>query len=159
MIAIAPPPPVTSLVAVGACPPAGAHLVEVGIEGFRRRVGKVRVRLFGGAPSTYFDKHQALVRVEVPVPAAGPVRLCLAAPGPGVYALDVRHDLNGNGKTDRQDGGGASGNPHMSLLDVLFSRKPSPASVQFRVGAGTTGVPVVLTYLQGGSFERVPDGG
>ena len=144
--------------ATGACPAAGGSTVEVRIDGFRRRVGQVRVRLFGNPPASYFDKHRALVRVEMPVPASGPVRLCVAAPGPGVYALDVRHDVNGNGKTDKQDGGGASGNPHVSLLDVVFGRKPAPASVQFRVGTGTTVVPVTLTYLQGGSFQRVADG-
>ena len=72
-----------------------------------------------------------------------------------MYAVDVRHDGNANGRTDRQDGGGVSGNPSVSLFDVLFSRRPNPATVQFRVGNGTTLVPVTLMYLQGASFRPV----
>ena len=138
----------------GHCRPGGPQ-VMVRITGFRDRAGQVRVRLFGGSPSTYFDKTRALVRVEIPTPRSQPVDICVPAPGPGVYAVDVRHDGNGNGRTDRQDGGGVSGNPSVSLFDVLFSRRPAPATVQFRVGTGTTVVPVTLMYLQGMSFRPV----
>lgn len=137
------------------CRPDAAPQVLVRIAGFRSRAGQVRVRLFGGSPSTYFDKAAALVRVEVPVPRQGRVDICLPAPRPGVYAVDVRHDENGNGRTDRQDGGGASGNPRISLFDLLFSRKPDTRTVQFTVGTGTTVVPVTLMYLQGGSVRPV----
>ena len=136
---------------------AAPHAVIVKVSGFANRAGQVRVRLFGGSPSTYFDKKQALVRIQIPVPAAGPVELCVPAPRAGVYAVDVRHDVNGTGKTDRQDGGGASGNPRLSLFDVLLSRKPNPASVQFTVGNATTIVPVTLMYLRGTSFRPVKD--
>lgn len=128
--------------------------VLVKITGFRSREGQVRVRLFGGPPSSYFDKRQATVRIEVPVPKSGPVALCVAAPRPGVYAVDVRHDVNGGG-TDRADGGGISGNPPVGLMDVIFKRKPNPAAVQVRVGQGTTVVPITLKYLSGGSFRAV----
>lgn len=135
------------------CPAATASAVLVEVTGFRNRAGTVRVRLFGGATSTYFDKKRALARILIPVPQRGPVAICVPAPGPGVYAVDVRHDINANRDTDRADGGGASGNPRVSLFDVLFSRKPDPKIVQVRVGTGTTVVPVTLTYLQGGSFK------
>lgn len=138
------------------CMPGGGHsaiLVDVG--GFKSRAGTVRVRVFGGATSTYFDKKKALLRTEIPVPRAGPVAICMPVERPGVYAVDVRHDSNANGKTDRSDGGGASGNPHVTLFDMLFSRKPDPKIVQIRVGSGTTVVPVTLTYLQGGSLKPI----
>lgn len=137
----------------GQCHVGVANEIAVRITGFRSRAGQVRVRLFGGATSTYFDKKQALVRIERPVPASGAVTICVVAPKPGVYAIDVRHDENGDGKTDRSDGGGASGNPRLSLFDMLFSRKPSPRTVQFSVGAGGATVPVTLMYLSGGSFK------
>lgn len=128
--------------------------VLVRITGFRSRAGQVRVRLFGGPPSSYFDKRQATVRIEVPVPKSGPVSLCVAAPRPGLYAVDVRHDVNGGG-TDRSDGGGISGNPPVGLMDVILKRKPNPSVVQVRVGQGTTVVPITLKYLSGGSFSAV----
>lgn len=137
----------------GACPTAGGAAVLVDVTGFKARVGAVRVRLFGPPASTYFDKKHALVRTEIPVPASGRVALCVPVPRPGVYAVDVRHDVNGNGRTDRADGGGASGNPRLGLFDVLLARKPDPARVQVRVGVGVTTVPVTLMYLQGGAFK------
>lgn len=141
------------------CPAGTALPVVVRVSGFRNRAGQVRVRLFGDPPQSYFDKKRALVRVEAPVPAGGPVDVCVPAPRPGAYAVDVRHDGNGNGKTDRADGGGVSGNPSISLWDVILSRKPSPAAVQFHVRGGVTVVPITLMYLQGGSFRPVRDGG
>ena len=125
------------------------------VEGFKARTGTVRVRTFGGSPSTYFDKKKTLLRTEVPTPREGRVAICMPVDRPGVYAVDVRHDINANDKTDRSDGGGASGNPHVTLFDMLFSRKPDPKIVQVRVGSGTTVVPVTLTYLQGGSLQPI----
>lgn len=139
----------------GPCHAGVPNEIAVRITGFRSRAGQVRVRLFGGATSTYFDKKQALVRIERSIPASGPVTICVVAPKPGIYAVDVRHDENGNGKTDRSDGGGTSGNPRLSLLDVVFARKPKPETVQFAVRAGPTLVPVTLMYLSGGSFRPI----
>ena len=129
--------------------------VRVHVDGFANRQGAVRVRLFGSPTSSYFDKRRALTRIEVPVPRSGPVSFCVPVPKSGVYALDVRHDVNGNGKTDRKDGGGASGNPRLSLTDVLFSRKPDPAKVQVAVGNDVRDVRVTLMYLQGTVFRPV----
>lgn len=143
--------------ALASCAAGTALPVVVRIDGFRDRDGQVRVRLFGGPPSSYYDKRRVLFRVEVPVPAKGPVELCVPGPRPGVYVVDVRHDENGNGRTDRQDGGGVSGNPRLSLFDVIFGRKPAPATVQFRVDHGVTVVPVRLMYLQGTTFRPVTD--
>jgi uncharacterized protein (DUF2141 family) len=141
--------------ATAQCAPGTAHPVLVRITGFKNRAGQVRVRLFGGAPATYFDKKYALVRTEIAVPKNGVVTMCVAAPRAGAYAVDVRHDVNGNGKTDRADGGGTSGNPDIKLLDVIFKRKPDAAVVQFQVGAGGAVVPIQLKYLQGGTFKPV----
>ncbi|HEX8484040.1 DUF2141 domain-containing protein [Sphingomonas sp.] len=145
--------PGQSAAAQGACPAAGGAAVQVDVAGFKNRAGAVRVRLFGPPVESYFDKKRALVRTEIPVPASGRVAICVPVSRPGLYAIDVRHDANGNGKTDRSDGGGASGNPRLGLLDVLLGRKPDPAKVQVRVGGGVTHVPVTLMYLQGGVFR------
>lgn len=135
------------------CPPASGPALLVDVAGFRNRQGQVRVRVFGGSPDTWFDKKHWLQRIEVPVPAAGRVTFCLPVPRPGTYAVDVRHDLNGNGDTDRSDGGGASGNPQLGLFDVLFGRKPDPKVTRVQVGSGPVTVPITLMYLQGGKFR------
>ncbi len=138
------------------CAAGSSHpALLVDVTGFKNRAGTVRVRVFGGTPSRYFDKKTALLRTEIAVPRDGSVAVCMPVAQPGVYAVDVRHDYNANGKTDRNDGGGASGNPHVTLFDMLFSRKPDPKTVQVRVGTGTTIVPVTLTYLQGGSIKPI----
>lgn len=137
------------------CAGAVGPALLVQVVGFADRGGAVRVRLFGAPESSYFDKRRALRRIELPVPATGPVAVCVPVPAPGVYAVDVRHDRNGNGKTDRSDGGGASGDPHLSLFDVIFSRKPDPRSVQVTVGRSVARVRVTLMYLKGGSFRPI----
>lgn len=126
---------------------ANGPAMLVKISGFKNRVGNVRVRSFTGDPENWFDKRYALVRIEVPIPAAGPVEICVPVKAPGTYAVDVRHDANRNGKTDRSDGAGASGNPDLSLFDVIFKRRPDPAVVGVAVGHNTVVVPVRLKYL------------
>ena len=76
-------------------------------------------------------------------------------PAPGRYAVSVRHDVNGTGKTDKSDGGGMSGNPHLSLFDLMLKRKPSPDEVAVEVGHGVKVVPITLNYMAGGSFRPV----
>ena len=137
------------------CAPGGGPAMLVNVTGLKDRSGIVRVRSFGGSPSNYFSKKHVAQRVYVPTPASGPVRVCIPVSAPGWYAVDVRHDTNGNGDTDRADGGGASGNPHVTLFDVLLGRKPSAETVRVYVGSGVTTVPVTMMYLRGGAFRPV----
>ncbi len=132
---------------------ANAPAMLVTITGLRDRGGTIRVRSFGGSASNYFNKKRALQRIEIPTPNAGAVRICMPVATAGWYAVDVRHDTNGNGDTDRADGGGASGNPHVSLLDVIFGNKPPADKVRVWVGQGVTTVPVTVMYLKGGAFR------
>lgn len=134
---------------------AGGSAMLVHVTGFKARSGLIRVQSYGGDPDHYFDKGSYLKRIDVRVPAIGAADVCVPVPGPGRYAVSVRHDINGSGKTDRSDGGGMSGNPHLSLIDLMFKRKPSPDQVAVEVARGVRVVPVVLNYLQGGSFRPV----
>ncbi len=129
------------------CENGSSPSMLVKVSGLKTRSGKVRVRAFGGNPASYFDKRQALKRIEVFVPSSGPVEVCVPVPGPGVYAADVRHDANNNGDTDRADGAGASGNPKVTLMDILFKRRPPAKQVQVAVGQGTTVVPIQVKYF------------
>jgi uncharacterized protein (DUF2141 family) len=134
---------------------SGRHAMLVRVEGLKTRSGLVRVQSYGGSPATFFDKGAYLERIEVAVPRSGAVEVCMPVPRAGIYAVSVRHDADGNGKTDRNgDGGGFSGNPNLSLLDVVLKRKPSPAQVQVRV-SGVASVPVTLNYLQGTSVGPI----
>lgn len=133
---------------------AGKPAMLVRVEGFKSRTGIVRVQSYGGDPANFFAKGSYLARVDVHVPPSGPVEICMPVPQPGVYAASVRHDVNGSGKSDLADGGGTSGNPRMSLLDVVLRRKPDPSQVAVHV-RGTTPVPVVLNYVQGGAVRPV----
>jgi uncharacterized protein (DUF2141 family) len=137
---------------------AGKPAMLVRVQGLKTRTGIIRVQSYGGDPASYFEKHAYLERVEVRTPRAGPVDVCMPVPRPGTYAISVRHDANGNGDTDiRQDGGGFSGNPSISLFDAMFKRKPSPVQVQVRVN-GLTNVPVTLNYVRGTSVGPVGAG-
>lgn len=137
------------------CSDGGGSSVLVEIVGLKSRTGTVRVQAYGGNPAHYFDKGAWLERIDVPVPATGDVAVCVPLPKPGTYAVSVRHDANGNRKSDKSDGGGMSGNPDVSLTDILFKRKPAPKEVSFSVGQGTKSISVVMNYIQGGSFRPV----
>lgn len=129
--------------------------VLVHVEGFKARTGTLRVQIYAANPETFLEKKQYLDRVEVPVSHSGPVNVCVTVPKPGNYALYVRHDVNGSGKSDRSDGGGFSGNPKVSIWDLAAKRKPDLAKTQFSVGGSTKQVDVILNYVQGLSFKPI----
>jgi uncharacterized protein (DUF2141 family) len=139
----------------GVCTSGTGSAILVRVEGLRDRVAPLRVRTFGGNPDNYFDKKKTLKRVELTPPAAGPVEVCMAVPGPGVYAVDIRHDANRNGDTDRADGAGASGNPKISLFAIIFGKRPSAEKVAVRVGNGVVPINIQVQYLQGRSPKAV----
>lgn len=134
---------------------AGESSVIVNVTGFRARTGTLRVQLYAANPRTFLERRQYLVRVEMPVSRSGDMPVCLPVNAAGRYAVMVRHDANGNGRSDRSDGGGFSGNPDVSLVDLALRRKPSLARVGFNVANAPVRINVVLNYVQGGSFEPV----
>jgi uncharacterized protein (DUF2141 family) len=78
------------------------------------------------------------------------MRVCIAVPHPGRYAVAVRHDVNGdNARGDWSDGGGFSRNPRLSLLHL----RPSFDDVAVTVGQGVLGVNVTLFYRSGLSIR------
>ena len=137
------------------CAAGNAPSILVNIVGLKSRSGALRVRTFGGATSTWFEKKGWITRVEVPAPASGPIRVCMPVAAPGTYAIDLRHDVNGNGDTDRSDGGGASGDPKVTLLDFVFGRKPSPKITAVQVSNGVTEIAVTAMYLRSGALRPI----
>jgi uncharacterized protein (DUF2141 family) len=137
----------------GLCSSIAGPSVLVKVVGLKNRAGTVRIRVFGGDPKTYFDKKHALKRIEFDAPNSGTVERCIAVAKAGTYAIDVRHDTNGNGKSDKADGAGVSGNPEVSLLDIMLKKKPPARKVQVNVSGSATSVSIIVKYLSGGKLK------
>ena len=132
---------------------AGADVpaVLVNVEGFKARTGNVRVQVYGSNPADFLAKGRKVRRVDVPVTREGPMQVCVALPAPGKYAIAVRHDVEGSGKSGWNDGGGFSRNPKLSLMSL----KPDYKDVVISVGSGTRPIDVILNYRRGLSIRPV----
>jgi uncharacterized protein (DUF2141 family) len=135
-----------------ACSPgANRPAVLVSVNGFKNRVGKLRIQLYGSNPSEFLERGKKMKRIDLPVTRAGAMNVCVAVPAAGTYAIAVRHDADANGKSNWNDGGGFSNNPKLSLLKL----KPSHRATAVRVGPGVKTVPVVLNYRNGLSISPI----
>lgn len=134
---------------------AGESAVVVNITGFRERTGTVRVQIYEANSRTFLERGRYLARVDLPVTRSGDMPVCVPVEAAGRYAVMVRHDANGNGRSDRSDGGGFSGNPNVSLLDMAMKRKPSMSRVAFEIGDQPARINVVLNYVSGMTFRPV----
>jgi len=151
-LAAAPAPAVSPIMGPDAAScRAGQPAVLVRLSGFKTASGTVKVSLFGDKANEWMKKGTKLDRVRVPVDSKGPIDVCIKVPGPGTYAIGVHHDMNGDKKFDRKDGGGFSNNPKLTVLD----RKPSHKEARFTVGNGTKRIGIQLMYLQGLSIKPV----
>jgi uncharacterized protein (DUF2141 family) len=66
-------------------------------------------------------------------------------PASGTYGIAVRHDVNGNGKTDiSSDGGGMSNNPSISIFNL---GKPNYKKTKFTVGNEVKSINIKMKYL------------
>lgn len=133
---------------------SGGPALLVSLRGLKSRDGLVRVWLYGANPSDFLKKGRKMHRVELR-PSATAMDVCLAVPGPGRYAVAVRHDTNGDRDSDMGDGGGFSRNPRISLVKL----KPSYKDVAFNVGPGVHRVPVVMQYRRGLSIGPLRQSG
>jgi uncharacterized protein (DUF2141 family) len=123
---------------------AGKPSVLVHVAGFKRAAGKVKVSVYGSNTDRWLAKGGRVTKVKVPVTAKS-MDICMPLPRPGRYAVAVHHDLNINGERDRQDGGGYSRNPKVSLINP----KPAFSKAAFTVGNGPARVGVTLLYVKG----------
>ncbi|QPQ55069.1 DUF2141 domain-containing protein [Allosphingosinicella flava] len=128
----------------------GGPAILVKVTGLKNKMGKVRVQLYGSNPADFLAKGKKLRRVEVAASAAlQPI--CIAVPKAGRYAVAVRHDANGDGKSGWSDGGGFSRNPNLSLTSL----KPSYAKVAINAGGGVTPIDIVMNYRQGLAIKPI----
>ena len=123
---------------------AGKPGVWVSITGIKESRGTLRIQSYRATERDWLEKGRWLTRMEAPA-TAGTMRFCMPIAEPGSYGIAVRHDLNGNGKTDiGQDGGAMSNNPGISILNL---GKPSYKKTAFSVGAGVTAISVNMKYF------------
>jgi uncharacterized protein (DUF2141 family) len=122
----------------------GRPSVIVHLAGFKQATGRVKVSLYGPDAGRWLAKGGKIGKIKVPVTGKS-MDVCVPVPAPGRYAVAVHHDLNTNGERDRQDGGGYSRNPKVSL----FNPKPAYSKAAFEVGNGPAKVGVTLLYIKG----------
>jgi uncharacterized protein (DUF2141 family) len=116
----------------------------VQISGIKASTGKLRVQSYHATQQDWLNKGRWLSRVEVPA-RAGSMTICVPLPEKGSYAIAVRHDVNGNGKTDlRTDGGGMSNNPSINIFNL---GKPSVKKTAFAVGDGPKTISITMKYM------------
>ena len=120
----------------------------VAVNGFKNRVGALRVQVYN-SPEDFMVRGKRLRRVDVPLTRNGPMEVCVGVPRPGIYAVVIRHDADGNRKTGWNDGAGYSNNPKLSLLSL----KPAFRKVAVNVGNGVRPVSITLNYRQGLSIR------
>lgn len=130
----------------------GGAAVLARVSGFKVPRGTLSVKLYA-SNARFLEKGAFLRKVEVPVTRSGTLDVCVPVPSSGRYALSVRHEVGA--QKSRSDGGGFSGNPKVSLFDVILKRKPNLNTVSFEVNGTTRTVPITLMYLQGGSVRPV----
>ena len=126
------------------CAAGAGPAVRVTVNGVKAGGGTIRVQSYRGIRSEWLEKGKWLNRIEAPA-RAGTMTFCVPVPRAGTYGIAVRHDANGNGKTDiTKDGGGMSNNPSINILNL---GKPSYSKTAFEAGSGITAITITMKYM------------
>ncbi|WP_184080976.1 DUF2141 domain-containing protein [Sphingobium subterraneum] len=123
----------------------------VGVKGLKDRAGQLKLELYPDNDTDFLADDNVLVasgktfrRVEVAVPSTGDVQLCIRAPAPGVYALSLLHDRNGDRRFNlNSDGIGFPGDPKLGWS------KPRAALARAVVGTVPAHIAITLQYRTG----------
>lgn len=129
---------------MGKCHSSGGPALMVTVDGVKTSEGKLRVQTYRASSAEWLAKGKWLSRIEVPA-KAGTMTFCLPVPAAGSYGVAVRHDINGNGKTDiSTDGGAMSNNPSINIFNL---GKPSYTKVGVPVGDGVKSIRIQMKYM------------
>ncbi len=128
---------------LGKCQQGAGPAVLVNVSGVKESTGKIRIQTYRGTSSEWLKTGAWLHRIETPA-KAGNMQFCLPVPSAGTYAIAIRHDINGNGKTDIfGDGGGMSNNPSINIFNL---GKPSYKKTAFDVGNAVKSINISMKY-------------
>ncbi|MBF6603818.1 MAG: DUF2141 domain-containing protein [Sphingorhabdus sp.] len=126
------------------CSPGNGPAVMVKVNGIKESSGNMRVQSYRGTSEEWLKKGAWLSRIEMPA-KRGTMMFCLPVPKSGTYAIAVRHDVNGNGKTDLStDGGGMSNDPSINIFNL---GKPSYKKTAFEVGNEVKSISIQMKYM------------
>ena len=126
------------------CAPGGGPAVRVTVSGIKSSDGRIRVQSYRGTKSDWLEKGKWINRIEASA-RQGTMVFCMPVPRSGTYGIAVRHDTNGNGKTEiSQDGGAMSNNPSINIFNL---GKPSYRKTAFEVGSGVTSIRINMRYM------------
>ena len=118
--------------------------VRVTVSDISQSSGRIRVQLYRATSADWLQSGRWINRIEVPA-RAGTMTFCVPVPQAGDYGIAVRHDVNGNGKTDiTQDGGAMSNNPAINIFNL---GKPSISKTAFSVGNGVKPMSIRMRYM------------
>jgi uncharacterized protein (DUF2141 family) len=133
--------------------PGPAFLVNV--RGLHDRQGRIKVEVYPSNNQDFLADDNVLInagktfrRVDVPLPASGPVQLCIRVPQAGAYSLMVLHDRDSNHRFGLSgDGIGFGGNPRLRW------GRPSAAETRVVAGSHITPLDVVINYRRGMAYR------
>ena len=126
------------------CKSGAGPAVKVTVSGVKSSSGKMRLQLYRGVKADWLKKGRWINRIEISA-RKGTMSFCVPVPKAGTYAIAIRHDANGNGKTDiRKDGGGMSNNPSINVFNL---GKPSYKKTAFSVGSGVKSISIRMKYM------------
>ncbi|WP_373490518.1 DUF2141 domain-containing protein [Parasphingorhabdus sp.] len=126
------------------CRAGNGPAVKVTVEGLKAATGNVRIQSYRGTRDQWLKKGAWLHRIETPA-TGSTMTFCLPVSQAGDYAIAVRHDINGNGKTDLStDGGGMSNNPSINIFNL---GKPSHTKTKFAIGNEVKSIRITMKYM------------
>jgi len=127
------------------CRSGAGPAIQVTATDVSASTGIVRVQLYRGTQQDWLASGRWIYRMEAPA-RAGRMTFCMPVPQAGTYGIAIRHDLNGNGKTDlTRDGGGMSNNPSINIFNL---GKPNYRKTAFTVGANEVkSMTIQMRYL------------
>jgi len=118
--------------------------VWIHITDIEASTGTLRVQLYRGTREDWLERGRWLYRIEVPA-REGARQVCMPVPAPGSYAIAIRHDVNGNGRTDiTSDGGGMSNNPSINIFNL---GRPSVNRTRFSIGREVKPMTIRMRYM------------
>jgi uncharacterized protein (DUF2141 family) len=135
----------------GSCAVPGGVKLYVNVEGLKDRTGRLKLELYPANETDFLRDDTSLKtegkqfrRVWSTMPSAGPVRLCIRAPSPGIWAVLFTHDRDGKNKFNFwRDGAGFPSNQR------LGRSRPKVRQAMVNIAPGGGQIDITAQYLKG----------